>query len=466
MKSEIGLIGLSTMGANLARNIADKGFSISVFNRTTTVTEKFINDFATEKIIGKIDLEDFVKSIETPRKIIIMVKAGDPVDKVIASLLPYLGKGDLLIDCGNSNFQDTIRREKDLKEKGILFQGTGVSGGEEGALNGPSIMPGGTKESWEMLKDIFTKISAKDFSGGSCVSHIGENGAGHYVKMVHNGIEYAVLQMMAEAYDLLKNLYSMTSEDIANVFSDYNKGKLKSFLFEISVPVLSKKDDNGEYLLDKILDSAGQKGTGRWTVIDSLNTGVSGSTIASAVFARITSTEKEKRTELNKLFQKEKSKTDFLFSNFKNLLEDALYVAMLIAYAEGYELIKKSAKENNWDIDLAEVSRIWQGGCIIRSEILRFLEKAYKSIDDENVHFFEIDEITKVLKEKIYSLKKIVLIAIENSLVVPSFASALFYFESMTHEQASANLIQGLRDYFGAHTYKRLDMDGDFHTKW
>jgi len=465
MASQIGLIGLAVMGANLARNIADKGFKISVFNRTTKITDEFTAKFGTDNLIGFENLKSFVLSIEVPRKIIIMVKAGNPVDNVIESLIPLLDKEDIIIDCGNSNFEDTIKRTKYLEEKDFYFLGCGVSGGEEGALKGPSLMPGGSKKAFLELENIFNKIAAKDFNNKPCVTYIGSDGAGHYVKMVHNGIEYAILEMLAESYDLLRNLYSITSEEIGDVFDKYNETKLKSYLFEIMVPVLKKKDELKEgFLLDKILDTAGQKGTGMWTVLDATKRAVSVSTIYAAVIARVNSANKGKRKELNVKFSKDMAKTEILFNNFTKILEDALYLAILVAYAEGYELLKLASKEQNWDLNLREISRIWQGGCIIRSEILIFLEEIYKEKND--LHFLEIPQITEEFKNNIYSLRQIVNTGTQNNIPVPSLFAALNYFDTVTRENLSANLIQGLRDYFGAHTYKRIDMEGDFHTEW
>jgi len=459
MKSNIGLIGLSVMGANLARNIANNNFKISVFNRTTKVTDEFIEKFGEENIKGSSSLEDFVNSIETPRKIIIMVKAGKPVDLVIDSLLPLLSKEDIIIDCGNSNFEDTIRREKSLEEKNINFLGCGVSGGEEGALNGPSLMPGGKEESYNQISDILKSIAAKDFAGNSCVTYLSTNGSGHYIKMVHNGIEYGIMQLMAEAYDLLRKVYKLKANEIADIFEKLNQGKLKSYLFEISVPVLRKQDDNDSFLIDKILDSAGQKGTGKWTAIDALKRGVSASVISESVFARITSSFKEKRVELEKLYPKTDKKPEIELDEFVKILEDALFSGMLISYAQGFDLIKEACKEQNWSIDLSEVARIWQGGCIIRAEILKLLEQSFKK---GNVHLFEVQQ----LRITDYELRELVKIGINHGVSLPSFFASISYFDAMTNTNSSANFIQGLRDYFGAHTFKRIDKSGDFHSDW
>lgn len=465
-QSHIGLIGLAVMGANLARNIASKGFSTLVYNRTTEKTDEFIKEFGTENLKGSKNLEEFVEGLEKPRKIIIMVKAGAAVDAVIDQLLPLIEKGDTIIDCGNSHFGDTIERTKKLQNKGIYFVGCGVSGGEEGALNGPSLMPGGTGESWEMLKDVWEAIAAKDFSGSPCVTHIGRDGSGHYVKMVHNGIEYAVMQMIAEAYDLLKRIYELNPKQIADVFEEYNKGDLASFLFEISIPVLTQKDEfNDGYLIDFILDKAGQKGTGKWTAIEALDRGVGLSTVSEAVFARVNSSYKDQRIQLSKSFSKSRKDVKTSLEQTVKNLEKALYGGMLSAYAQGYELIKLAAAENNWEINLSEISRIWQGGCIIRADILKFLTEAYVK-HSGNPHLFEMEDIQNALMKSQDAWREVVMLSVTHGIPTPSLTSGLQYFDAITTERLPANMIQGLRDYFGAHTYQRTDREGTFHTHW
>ena len=354
-KAEIGLIGLATMGANLARNISNKGFKTCVFNRSVEKTEAYIKEFGSENLIGSKSLKEFVKSLSSPRKIIIMVKAGDPVDSVIEQLIPLLDKGDLIIDCGNSNFRDTIHRTSKLKEKKLLYLGCGVSGGEEGALHGPSMMPGGSKSSYKKVEKIFSKISAKDFQGDPCITYIGDNGAGHYVKTVHNGIEYGVMELMAEAYEILRSIYKLSAPEISEIFAGYNRGKLKSYLFEIAVEVLARKDEFRKgYLIDHILDKAGQKGTGRWTAIDSLERATGLPTITEAVFARITSGDKEVRKKLSKIYKIPSKKKSIPLAKFIPILRDAIYAAMLSSYAQGYDLIQKAAMEEKWEINLSE----------------------------------------------------------------------------------------------------------------
>lgn len=465
-KSDIGLIGLGVMGTNLARNIASKDFKISVFNRTTEVMKVAVEKFGSENFAGFENLKDMVVSLEKPRKIILMVKAGPAVDSVIDSLKPFLDAGDIVIDCGNSNFKNTIKRFEDLRGDNIHFVGCGVSGGEEGALKGPSLMPGGTKEAWVQIKNIFETIAARDFNGGPCVTYIGDNAAGHYVKMVHNGIEYGIMQIMAEAYDLLKKVYKLEANKISEIFNNLNSGILKSYLFEISSEVLGKKDEfNKGYLIDFILDKAEQKGTGKWTVIDALEKGVSLSTITEAVFSRINSSNKQLRSGLSKKYQKENMQTETELDDFIKVLEEALYAAMLITYAQGYSLIQNAAEENNWDINLAEISRIWEGGCIIRAQLLNELYKGFEK-NPEAKHLFEIEELGALLKKNIPALRKMAVFAIAKGVPVPALSSAIAYFDAITSENLPANFIQGLRDYFGAHTYERIDKEGIFHTKW
>jgi 6-phosphogluconate dehydrogenase len=466
-KADIGLIGLAVMGANIARNISGKGFKTVVYNRSTDKMTKYIEEYGNEKLTGEETLESFVAAIEVPRKIIILVKAGDPVDAVINQLTPLLSEGDMIIDCGNSNYHDTIRRDEEIKSKGLRFVGCGVSGGEEGALNGPSMMPGGSTESWDYLRSIWEAIAAKDFDGGPCVTHIGEGGAGHYVKMVHNGIEYAVMQMIAEAYDLLKRLYKLSPDEIADIFAQYNKGRLESFLFEIAEPVLRRKDEeSGEYLIDVILDKAGQKGTGKWTAIDALDRGVGLSSISEAVFARVNSSFKDQRIALSPSFPKPEKSLIIDKDTFIAELEETLYAGMLSAYTQGLELIKLTAAENNWQVNLSEISRIWEGGCIIRAKILKFLTDTYKASGKGNPHLFELKEIQDAINSALPAWRRIVCESINSGIPSPCLTSALQYVDTSTSEHLPANMIQGLRDYFGAHTYERTDKKGSFHTEW
>jgi 6-phosphogluconate dehydrogenase len=467
-KSNIGLIGLSVMGSNLARNIANHNFTISVYNRTKARTDEFIKEHGNSHLVPTYSYGKFVESLEFPRKIIIMVKAGKPVDDVINELLPHLKIGDIVIDAGNSFYKDTQRRYKELKTKKIQFVGMGVSGGEEGALKGPSIMPGGNREAWLAIAPILKAISAKDFSGKPCVTYIGNDASGHYVKMIHNGIEYAVMEFMAESYSLLKNVYKLASPEIADIFEIFYKGKLNSYLFEISIPVLRRKDDlTGKgYLIDHILDRAGSKGTGQWASVDALQRGISIPSITEAVFARYESAEKKDRLELAKLYSKKSYFKKVPLKSFIPLLENALYVAMISAYAQGYNLIQKTAMEEKWKINISEITRIWEGGCIIRAKLLNVLHRAYIQSNLKNSPLLAVPEIVKLMKRYSEDLQTFVGIVGGSGVSVPGFTSALFYFQNITNKETPANLIQGLRDYFGAHTYERIDREGIFHTDW
>lgn len=461
----IGIIGLAVMGQNIARNIESRGYSVSVYNRTFSKTEKFIDEYGSKTMQGFETLEKFVASLKTPRKVLVMVKAGAAVDAVLKQLIPLLDKKDIVIDGGNEWYKNTIHREKVIKEQGIHFMGCGISGGEEGALHGPSMMPGGTEEAWQQVQPIFEAIAAKDFDDGACVMHIGTDGAGHFVKMVHNGIEYAIMQMIAEAYQLLKDAYQMTPADMADVFIQFNQGRLSSFLFEIAIPILQKQDADGTSLLEKILDTAGQKGTGRWTGIEALSLGVEASTIVQAVHARVSSSQKEQRIILAEHFQKPQLILPTLSQeHFITALEAALYGSILVSYSQGYELIQAAAKEYSWNINLSEVTRIWQGGCIIRAEVLKTLQQAF--LTDPNKHLLTIDSIQNELSACLPHMRSVVSIATQIGVPVYCLGSALTSFESATSARTSANMIQGLRDFFGAHTYQRIDIEGIFHTEW
>lgn len=482
MQSDFGLIGLGVMGQNLARNVSSKGFRTSVYNRTASVTDAFIAAHGGDLLVGHKTMKAFVRSLRGPKKILIMVKAGPAVDAVIKELLPHLKKGDVVLDGGNSNYRDTQRRYEMLKKKGIHFVGCGVSGGEEGALNGPSLMPGGSKQAWTRIKKILTAIAAKDFAGDPCVAHIGDDGAGHYVKMAHNGIEYAVMQLMAETYAIYRTVYNLPATKIADRFEKMNNGKLQSFLFESAIPVLRKKDEkDGQCcLIYNILDKASQKGTGKWASQDALDRGVAVPTITQAVYARFVSAEKKERVNLEKLYP-HSHKKPMALARFDRLVEDALYGAILSSYAQGYDLMQKAAEEETWQIDLAEVSRIWEGGCIIRATLLNTLHKAYAETKDRPArqspggsrrlaggsrHMFAVPAVVPLMKKHIPALRKLVAASVSSGINLSGFSSALYYFESMTEQRLPANFIQGLRDYFGAHTYERTDDKGSFHTKW
>ncbi len=449
------------MGQNLARNFASRKIPIVVFNRTTKTAEDFIAEHGNDFLSMQAELANFVASLERPRKIILMVQAGRPVDAVIDGLLPLLEEGDIIIDGGNTHYPDTIRREKDLKARGIGFVGCGISGGEEGALNGPSIMPGGDDDMLDALMPLFEPIAAKDFHGGACVTKVGANGAGHYVKMVHNGIEYAVMQFLAEAYDMMRGA-GKSAPEIASVFGEWNKGRLASFLVELSETILQKRDPHGEgYLIDKVLDSAGQKGTGRWTVLDATERAVAVPTISAAVNARIFSGQKKLRVDLQQAVSPERNEKEVDIK----ALEKAIYIAMISAYSEGFWLIAKAAKEMEWEIDYSEVSRIWQGGCIIRAELLTFLEKNFRENDNDRP-LLSLPEIVTEIKECLPALRATVTDAVATGVPIPGLLAALAHLEQMTRAGASANFIQGLRDAFGAHTFERTDREGSFHEEW
>lgn len=465
--AQIGIVGLAVMGSNFARNLASKGVTTAVYNRTTEVTDEFLAEHGNQNLIGSTTLEEFVQSIEKPRKVIILVKAGPPVDAIIESLIPLMEEDDTIIDFGNSHFDDTNRRGEKLHPHGIHFWGCGISGGEKGALHGPSLMPGGPKESWPELKPILEAAAAKDFGGKPCVTYLGPGAAGNYVKMVHNGIEYAIMQMMAETYQLMKELLHMPAPAIGQVFRQFDRGKLSGFLADLGSKVLSKKDDLTDgYVLNHIMDKAAQKGTGSWTSIDGLQRGIALPTITEAVISRVISSNKARREDLDKLYRRDPDRENLDTDKFIDLLDDALYVGTICAFAQGLELIKVASEENGWDTNLAEVTRIWQGGCIIRMMLLSTLEKAYRSNDHAKMHLLEMPEIVSLIKGNVSSLKEVVSTAVRNEVPVPGLSSALNYFFAMTEGRGNTNFIQALRDGFGAHTYERTDRDGTFHTDW
>jgi len=465
-QSGIGVIGLAVMGANLARNFASRNIHTSIFNRTYEKTTTLLTEHGNDYLHGFQDLKTFVDSLEKPRRILVMVQAGPAVDEVITQLSTLLEKDEIIIDGGNSDYKDTIRRTKSLEENGLHFVGMGVSGGEEGALKGPSLMPGGSDHSWNALKPLLEKIAAKDFDGNPCVTHIGTDGAGHFVKMVHNGIEYAVMQLMAEAYDYLRKTYKMDAGQIADIFEKLYNGKLKSFLFEIVIPVLRQKNDHGEgNLIDQILDKAGQKGTGAWTVVEGALRGIPLSTIAESVFARSISSQKDLRKKLGKIYKTKAKSTKNVPENLTQELENALYLAMTLCYAQGLQLITKAAQEQNWTINISEVCRIWQGGCIIRSELLITLTKIYKSQPDIE-HLLLADETKNIVNTTLADFKNLSLTLLKKNIPAPCIFATLNYFNAVTSKELPANLIQGLRDYFGAHTFERKDQKGIHHFNW
>ena len=465
--SKIGIIGLAAMGANLARNFADKKIPVTVYNRTREKTAEFIKNHGNEYLYSADTLEQFTASLEKPRKILLMVKSGVAIDEMIAELTPFMEKNDILIDMGNSHYRDTEARINQTSER-FSFTGCGISGGEEGALKGPSLMFGGSEYEWEIMKPFLEKISAEDFSGNPCVTLLGPNGSGHYVKMVHNGIEYAIMQTIAEAYQILSLIFSMPAPQIGQIFSTFNKSKLNSFLYEITAAVLKKPDDTDSgYLVDKILDKAEQKGTGMWTVMDAMERGIQVPTIAQAVISRIISGDKIKREKISKKYSARLQRENLNLDDFIHILDDALFSAMICSFAQGIELLEKASADNNWNLNIPEVLRIWQGGCIIRASQLKTLEKCFREhAKSPETHVFELPESVSNLKGNISNLRKVIEISIRNSIPVPALSSVLAYFDGMTQKRSGANLIQALRDAFGAHTYERIDRPGTFSSEW
>ncbi|WP_332633509.1 NADP-dependent phosphogluconate dehydrogenase [Halalkalibacter flavus] len=466
-KQQIGVIGLAVMGKNLALNIESRGYSVSVFNRSIEKTEEFIkNEAAGKNFFGATSIEEFVNSLEKPRKILLMVKAGGPTDATIDSLKPYLEKGDILIDGGNTFFEDTIRRNNALDETGIHFIGTGVSGGEEGALKGPSIMPGGQKEAYELVEPIFKAISAK-VDDDACCTYIGPNGAGHYVKMVHNGIEYGDMQLISEAYFILKNILGLRAQELHEVFAEWNKGELDSYLIEITADIFTKLDEEtGKPLVDVILDTAGQKGTGKWTSQNALDLGVPLPIITESVFARYISAMKEERVRASKLLRGPDEKS---FEGKKEELIEAvrkaLYMSKIVSYAQGFAQMRAASEEYDWNLRYGDIAMIFRGGCIIRAQFLQKIKEAYDR--DSELPNLLLDPYFKEIVENYQaSLRQVISLAVEAGIPVPSFASAIAYYDSYRTETLPANLLQAQRDYFGAHTYQRVDKEGVFHTNW
>jgi 6-phosphogluconate dehydrogenase len=462
----IGLIGLAVMGENLVLNMESKGFPVAVFNRTPEKTKNFAETKAKGKnILPTYSIEEFINALARPRKIMLMVKAGDAVDKFIDKLIPHLEKGDLIIDGGNSDYRDSERRAKYLGEKGFLFIGTGVSGGEEGALKGPSIMPGGQRDAYKLVEPIFTKIAAQ-VDGEPCCTYIGAGGAGHYVKMVHNGIEYGDMQLITEAYLLLKLVLGMDAQELHRTFLEWNSGDLDSYLIEITADIFSKKDEEtGKPMVDVILDKAGQKGTGKWTVQSSLELGVSAPTIAEAVFARIISSIKDERVEASKILTGPSIAVNGEKDKFKDAVRDALYASKICSYAQGFALMQAASREYAWELNFGEISMIWRGGCIIRAHFLQRIKDAY----DKNPSLKNLlldPYFNDVIKKTQNNWRWVVSDASKLGVPIPAFSSALSYYDSYRHERLGANLLQAQRDYFGAHTYERVDKEGVFHTEW
>lgn len=466
-KQQIGVIGLAVMGKNLALNIESRGYSVAVYNRTTARTEEFLENEAKGKnFVGAKTIEEFVNALEKPRKIMLMVQAGFATDATIESLKPYLEEGDILIDGGNTLYKDTIRRNEELEKIGIHFIGAGVSGGEEGALTGPSIMPGGQKEAYELVEPIFHAISAK-VDGEPCSTYIGPDGAGHYVKMVHNGIEYGDMQLIAEAYFMMKELLGMEAEELHEVFREWNKGELDSYLIEITADIFKKIDEEtGNPLVEMILDKAGQKGTGMWTSQNALELGVPLPLITESVFARNISALKEERVQASKVLRgPEKIKFTGDKAALVESIRRALYMSKICSYAQGFAQMRAQSHERDWNLNYGEIAMIWRGGCIIRAQFLQKIKEAFDK--DADLPNLLLDSYFKEIVENYQdALREVVALAIQHGIPVPAFASAINYYDSYRAENLSANLIQAQRDYFGAHTYERKDKEGIFHTQW
>lgn len=466
-KADIGLVGLAVMGQNLVLNMADHGYHVCVYNRSKEKTDDFIqNRVEGRPISGASTLEELVGCLKAPRKVMLMVKAGEVVDSFIDQLVPLLDKGDMIIDGGNSLYTDSTRRTQALKEKGILFVGTGVSGGEEGARTGPSIMPGGNPEAWSSVKPIFQDISAKS-DNAPCCDWVGPEGAGHYVKMVHNGIEYGDMQLITEAYQLMREGLGLSADECHQVFSDWNKGVLDSYLIEITADILSFKDSDGEPLVDKILDAAGQKGTGKWTGISSLELGMPLTLITESVYARCLSALKTERVEAAKLYPRKESVSEADTNMMLQAIHDALYASKIISYAQGYMLMSEAAKEFNWDLNYGGIALMWRGGCIIRSTFLGEIKKAYDE-SPELSNLLRAPFFEEAIKKSEDNWRKAVIFGIESQIPTPALSSALAFFDGYRSERVPANLLQAQRDYFGAHTYERVDAArGEyFHTDW
>ena len=468
-EADFGLIGLAVMGQNLVLNINDHGWKVVVFNRTVSKVDDFLKGPAKgTQVVGSHSLEEFFKKLKRPRKVMFMVKAGPAVDALIDECLPFLEKGDIVIDGGNSHYPDSERRCKTLQEKGILFVGTGISGGEEGARHGPSIMPGGNRDAWPIVKEILQGISAKaEEDGLPCCDWVGTGGAGHYVKMVHNGIEYGDMQLICEAFQLLKSVLGIDYKEMQEIFNEWNKGQLKSYLIEITSSILGHKDEDGKPMIDKILDVAGQKGTGKWTGISALDIGLPVTLIGEAVFARCLSALKEERMKASKVYAAPKVSFKGDKKQFIEDVRQALYASKIISYAQGFMLMRAAAKEFKWDLNYGSIALMWRAGCIIRSRFLNDIKKAYdKNTKLENLLFD--DFFKKEITNAEQGWRRVVAAAIENGIPVPCFSTALCFFDGYRTERLPANLLQAQRDFFGAHTYERVDQPRGkfFHTNW
>ncbi|MGD1821271.1 MAG: decarboxylating NADP(+)-dependent phosphogluconate dehydrogenase [Pleomorphochaeta sp.] len=467
-KASIGLIGLAVMGENLVLNMESKGYSVAVYNRTHKKIDDFINSRAKDKnIIPSYSIKELVDNVEKPRKIMMMVRAGEAVDKTIEALLPYLDENDIIIDGGNSNYKDTNRRMSFVNSLNVLYVGAGVSGGEEGALNGPSIMPGGNIEAWEKIRPIFQNISAKVNENEVCCNWIGPQGSGHFVKMVHNGIEYGDMELISEIYDIMRKVFNLSYPKMHSIFNKWNEKELNSYLIEITSDILNFNDADSTPLVEKILDVAGQKGTGKWTVIEALDKGVDLSLITEAVFARINSSNLKERQEAKSEYSKISYSPILINDSIISDLYSALFVSKIISYAQGFSLIKKASDDNNWNLDLSEIALMWRGGCIIRSSFLNNISEAF--LENPKLNNLLLNSYFKnIILNNHKGLRNIISLAITNGVATPALSAALSYFDSYISDNLPTNLIQAQRDYFGAHTYQRNDDDSMsyIHTNW
>ncbi|APT17975.1 MULTISPECIES: NADP-dependent phosphogluconate dehydrogenase [Amylolactobacillus] len=468
-KPEIGVIGMAVMGKSLALNIESRGYTVGIYNRTGSKTEKVMEDHADKNLVPSYTIEDFVNSLEKPRRIIMMVQAGKGTDAVIEQLLALLDKGDVLIDGGNTYFEDTVRRNKMLDESGINFIGMGVSGGELGALEGPSMMPGGQKEAYDLVAPILEKMSAKaPADGAPCVTYIGPNGAGHYVKMVHNGIEYGDMELIAESYNILRNVLGLSTDQIAEIFSEWNKGELESYLIEITADILTRKDDLGsdEPIVDKILDKAGNKGTGKWSSQNALEIGVSQSLITEAVYARYISTFKDERVAASEVLKDPANKpTNLNVDEVVDKVKKALYFSKIMSYAQGFEQMKLASANYDWNLNFGEIAKIWRAGCIIRAQFLQKITDAY----NQNANLANLlldDYFADIANNYQDAVRDVTSLAVQAGIPAPALSASVSYFDSYRAAVVPANIIQAQRDYFGAHTYERTDRPGIFHYSW
>lgn len=465
LKQQIGVIGMAVMGCNLALNIVNNNYTVSIYNRSSKKTKEFFLNNKEKQLYPCYTIKQFVNSLEKPRCILLMVQAGEATDQTISSIMPYLNKEDIIIDGGNAFYKDTIRRNYDLSRQGFNFIGAGISGGSEGALKGPAIMPGGQREAYNLIKPVFYKIAAK-FQGEPCVSYIGPNGSGHYVKMVHNGIEYSDMQLISEIYLLLKKLVGMSNNNLSEIFNEWNKGELNSYLIDITKDIFLKKDEQGNYLIDLILDKAANKGTGKWTSTSALDLEEPLTLITESVFSRYLSTLKVQRVLASKLLKGPKIKC--LVKNKEEFIEKlrkSLYLGKIISYAQGFSQLTSASKKYNWNLKYKKIAKIFRSGCIIRASVLNSIIDAYVS-NNNLINLLLSPYFQKISNEYQSSLRDVVSIAIKNGIPIPVLSAAITYFDSYRSNTLSANLIQAQRDYFGSHTYKRIDKSGDFHTHW